>query len=58
MKSEDWRFLGCGTFFGGTDIVYRYTSKGPTGTAALALAVRLSATVGFVVEYYPGHFAH
>ena len=38
--------------------MYRYTSKDPTGTAALALAALLSATVGFVVEYYPGHFAH
>ena len=41
--------------------MYWYTSKDPTGTAALALAVRLavlSATIGFVVEYYPGHVAH
>ena len=58
MKVEGWLFLGCGTFSGGTDVVYRYTSKDPTGTAALELAVRLSATVGFVVEYYPGYFAH
>ena len=61
MKVEGWLFLGCGIFFAGTDIVYWYTSKDPTETAALALAVRLavlSATIGFVGEYYPGHFAH
>ena len=61
MKTEGWLFLGCGIFSGGTDIVYWYTSKDPTGTTAPALAVRLavlSATIGFVVEYYPGHFAY
>ena len=35
--------------------------EGPDRDRRAALAVRLavlSATIGFVVEYYPGHFAH
>jgi hypothetical protein len=39
MKVEGWLFLGCGIFFAGTDLVYWYVSKDPTGTAALAFAV-------------------
>jgi hypothetical protein len=39
MKVEGWLFLGCGLFFGGTDVVYRHTSHDPTGTTALALSV-------------------
>jgi hypothetical protein len=29
MKVEGWLFLGCGLFFGGTDVVYWYTSHDP-----------------------------
>src|SRR5207247_11367348 len=39
MKVEGWLFLGCGSFFGGTDVVYWYTSHDPAGTTALALSV-------------------
>jgi hypothetical protein len=39
MKVEGWLFLGCGSFFAGTDVVYWYTSYDPTGTTALALSV-------------------
>ena len=39
MKVEGWLFLGCGLFFGGTDVVYRHTSHDPAGTTALALSV-------------------
>ena len=39
MKVEGWLFLGCGIFFGGTDVVYWYTSHDPAGTTALALSV-------------------
>jgi hypothetical protein len=39
MKVEGWLFLGCGIFFGGTDVVYRCTSHDPIGTTALALSV-------------------
>ena len=51
MKVEGWLFLGCGVFFGGTDIVYWYTSKDPTGTTALALAVGLAVLTGFYVLF-------
>ncbi len=51
MKVEGWLFLGCGIFFGGTDIVYWYTSKDPTGTTALALAVGLALLIGFYVLF-------
>jgi len=47
MKVEGWLFLGCGVFFIGADIVYWYTSKDPTGTTALALAVALGLLIGF-----------
>jgi hypothetical protein len=47
MKVEGWLFLGCGFFFIGADIVYWYTSKDPTGTTALALAVALGLLIGF-----------
>jgi hypothetical protein len=47
VKVEGWLFLGCGVFFGGSDIVYWYVSKDPTGTAALAFAVCLAILVGF-----------
>jgi Cytochrome c oxidase subunit IV len=47
MKVEGWLFLGCGIFFGGTDIVYWYISHDPTGTTALALAVGLMVLTGF-----------
>ena len=101
MRVEGWLFLGCGVFFAGSDIVYWYVSKEPTGTTALALAVGLAlligffsphswwpfwlglagavaflgiaigwwlfligmaavlfASIGFVFEYYRGHFSH
>ena len=51
MKVEGWLFLGCGIFFGGADIVYWYTSKDPTGTTALALAVALALLIGFYVLF-------
>jgi hypothetical protein len=51
MKVEGWLFLGCGIFSGGTDLVYWYTSKDPTGTAALALAVGLAILTGFYVLF-------
>jgi len=51
VKVEGWLFLGCGIFFGGADVVYWYTSKEPTGTVALALAVCLAILVGFYVLF-------
>ena len=51
MKVEGWLFLGCGIFFGGTDVVYWYVSKDPTGTTALALAVGLAILIGFYVLF-------
>ena len=47
MKVEGWLFLGVGMCFAGTDIVYWYTSKDPTGTAALAFCVGLGVLTGF-----------
>ena len=47
MKVEGWLFLGCGIFFAGADVVYWYTSKEVTGTAALAFAVGLAILTGF-----------
>ena len=51
MKVEGWLFLGSGIFFAGADIVYWYTSKDPTGTTALALAVALALLIGFYVLF-------
>ena len=51
MKVEGWLFLGCGIFFAGADLVYWYTSKDPTGTTALALAVGLALLIGFYVLF-------
>ena len=51
MKVEGWLFLGCGFFFAAVDIVYWYTSKEPTGTVALALAVGLAILTGFYVLF-------
>jgi len=51
VKVEGWLFLGCGVFFTGTDVVYWYTSKDPTGTTALALAVGLAILTGFYVLF-------
>ena len=51
MRVEGWLFIGCGIFFGGSDIVYWYTSYDPTGTAALALAVGLALLAGFYVLF-------
>jgi drug/metabolite transporter (DMT)-like permease len=51
MRVEGWLFLGCGIFFGGSDIVYWYTSYDPTGTAALALAVGLALLIGFYLLF-------
>ena len=39
MKVEGSLFIGCAVFFAGSDIVYWYFSKDPTGTVALALIV-------------------
>ena len=47
MKVEGWLFLGCGFFFAAVDIVYWYTSKDPTGTAAIGFAVGLAVLTGF-----------
>jgi hypothetical protein len=51
MKVEGWLFLGSAVFFGGSDIVYWYYSKDPTGTAALAFAVALAILIGFYVLF-------
>src|ERR1035437_7765179 len=51
MKVEGWLFLGCGIFFGSSDVVYWYLSKDPTGTPALALAVGLAVLTGFYVLF-------
>jgi len=51
MRVEGWLFLGCGIFFGGTDVVYWYVSKEPTGTVALAFAVCFAVLVGFYVLF-------
>ena len=51
MKVEGWLFLGCGIFFAGSDIVYWYVSKDPTGTVALAFAVGLAVLAGFYVLF-------
>jgi Cytochrome c oxidase subunit IV len=51
MRVEGWLFIGCGIFFGGSDIIYWYTSYDPTGTAALALAVGLALLTGFYVLF-------
>src|SRR6266496_1040069 len=51
MKVEGWLFLGCGVFFAGTDVVYWYTSKDPTGTAAIAFLVGLAILTGFYVLF-------
>jgi hypothetical protein len=39
MKVEGWLFLGCGSSFAGTDVVYWHTPHDPAGTTALALSV-------------------
>ena len=57
MKVEGWLFLGCGIFFGGADIVYWYTSKDPTGTTALALAVGLAVLIGFNMTFLVQHWS-
>jgi hypothetical protein len=51
MKVEGWLFLGCGLFFAGSDVIYWYLSKDPTGTAALAFAVGLTVLIGFYVLF-------
>jgi hypothetical protein len=51
VKVEGWLFLGSGIFFAGADVVYWYTSKDPTGTTALALAVGLALLIGFYVLF-------
>ena len=51
MKVEGRLFIGCAVFFGGTDIVYWYFSKDPTGTTALAFAVGLAFLTGFYVLF-------
>jgi heme A synthase len=51
MRVEGWLFIGCGVFFGGSDVVYWYTSYDPTGTAFLALAVGMALLIGFYVLF-------
>jgi hypothetical protein len=51
MKVEGYLFLGCAAFFAGTDIVYWYFSKDPTGTTALALSVGLAFLSGFYILF-------
>jgi len=51
MKVEGYLFLGCAAFFAGSDIVYWYFSKDPTGTTALALAVGLAFLSGFYILF-------
>jgi protein-S-isoprenylcysteine O-methyltransferase Ste14 len=51
MNVDPWLFLGCGIFFAGSDIVYWYVSKDPTGTVALAFAVGLAVLAGFYVLF-------
>jgi len=51
MKVEGRLFIGVAVFFGGTDIVYWYFSKDPTGTTALAFAVGLAFLTGFYVLF-------
>ena len=51
MRVEGWLFLGCGVFLGGSDIVYWYVSKDPTGTTALALGVGLALLTGFYLTF-------
>jgi cytochrome c oxidase subunit IV len=51
MKVEGYLFLGCAAFFAGTDIIYWYFSKDPTGTTALALAVGLAFLSGFYILF-------
>ena len=52
MKVEGWLFIGCGLFFGGTDIVYWYTSKDPTGTTALAIVVAFAVGLAILIGFY------
>jgi Cytochrome c oxidase subunit IV len=51
MKVEGSLFIGCAVFFAGTDIVYWYFSREPTGTAALGFAVGLGFLIGFYVLF-------
>ncbi len=51
MKVEGSLFIGCAVFFGVVDVVYWYTSKDPTGTTALALAVGLAFLTGFYLLF-------
>jgi hypothetical protein len=51
MKAEGWLFLGCGMFFGGSDIGYGYTSPGPTGDHRARARLRMS------VRELPGQLA-
>jgi hypothetical protein len=51
VKVEGWLFLGCGIFFGGSDIAYWYLSHDPTGTTALALSVGLAMLTGFYMLF-------
>jgi hypothetical protein len=51
MKVEGGLFVGCAVFFGVVDLVYWFTSKDPTGTTALALAVGLAFLTGFYLLF-------
>lgn len=51
MKIEGGLFLGCAVFFGGSDLVYWYASKDPTGATALGIAVGLAFLIGFYLLF-------
>jgi hypothetical protein len=51
MKIEGGLFLGCAVFFAGSDVVYWYASKDPTGSTALGIAVGLAFLTGFYVLF-------
>jgi hypothetical protein len=51
MKVEGYLFVGCAVFFAGSDVVYWYFSKDPSGTTALALAVCLAFLTGFYILF-------
>src|SRR5919108_5769924 len=51
MKIEGGLFMGCAVFFAGSDVVYWFASKDPTGATALGIAVGLAFLTGFYVLF-------
>ena len=51
MKVEGYLFIGCAAFFAGSDVVYWYFSKDPTGSTALGFAVGLAFLSGFYILF-------